>query len=362
MNMESVKEIVTDFSNLYDAMMHCTNGVKWKAGVIQYLQNGLVNTWKLQQEVRSGEYRIGKKTHFKIYEPKLRDVVALKFRDRQIEQSLLDNYLYREITRHFIYDNVACQKGKGTKLAVKRLKVMMIKAYRLWGNNYYIAQFDIRHFFGSTLHSVAKRAIKKRVRDDWAVNMVNMLIDSSSGDRGIDLGSDIAQFIELSVLDGMDHYIKEHLHEKFYLRYMDDFLIIGNDKSRLQHDRDVIAKGLHGIGLELHPAKTHITLVGYGIKWQGYRYRQTETGKIIMTLDKAKIYHERRKLKRMMRQVEAGTLSIETANHSLESWRSHAQIGNNHKIIEKMEEFYKSIGGKSCSEQCQKKSKNEKKK
>lgn len=343
MGQESIKDKVIDFSNLHKAMEDCTRGVKWKPGVIQYLQNGLINTWRLQQEVEDGTYKIGKKIHFKIYEPKLRDVVAMRFRDRQIERSLLDNYLYHEITRHFIYDNMACQKDKGTKLAIKRLKVMMIKAHRLWGNDYYIAQFDIRHFFGSTLHATAKRAIRQRVRDDWAVEMVNMLIDSFPGDRGIGLGSDIAQFIQLAVLDGMDHYIKEHLHERFYLRYMDDFLIISNDKDRLVHDTKIIARGLRGIGLELHPVKTHITPIRHGIKWQGYRYRQTETGKIIMTVDKQKIYHERRKLKRMVRLVKVGKLPKETADHSLESWRAHAKIGNNHQVIVKMENFYKRL-------------------
>lgn len=340
MEQESIKDKVTDFSNLYKAMEDCTRSVKWKPGVIQYLQNGLLNTYKLQQEVRDGTYKIGKKIHFKIYEPKLRDVVAMGFRDRQIERSLLENYLYHEITCHFIYDNVACQKNKGTKLAIKRLKVMMIKAHRLWGNDYYIAQFDIRHFFGSTLHIIAKRAIRQRVRDNWAVYMANMLIDSFPGNRGIGLGSDIAQFIQLAVLDGMDHYIKEKLHERFYLRYMDDFLIISNDKDRLVQDTKIIAKGLKGIGLELHPAKTHITHIKRNIKWQGYRYRQTETGKIIMTLDKQKIYHERRKLKRMVRLVKAGKLPKETADHSLDSWRAHAKVGNNHEVIVKMENFY----------------------
>lgn len=181
------------------------------------------------------------------------------------------------------------------------------------------------------------------MRDDWAVDMVDMLIDSFPGDSGIGLGSDIAQFIELAVLDGMDHYIKEHLHERFYLRYMDDFLIISNEKDRLVYDTKIIAKRLKGIGLELHPAKTHITPIRRGIKWQGYRYKQTETGKIIMTVDKQKIYHERRKLKRMVRLVKVGKLPKETADHSLESWRAHAKVGNNHQVIVKMEDFYKKL-------------------
>ena len=80
-----------------------------------------------------------------------------------------------------------------------------------------------------------------------------------------------------------------------------------------------------------------------GFKWLGYRIRQTPTGKIIMTLDKKKIVHERRKLKRMVRLVKLGKLPKETPDHSLESWASHAAHGNNHRIICKMKTYYKSL-------------------
>lgn len=280
---------------------------------------------------------------FNIYEPKKREVVALHFRDRQVQRALLDNYLYNEITRHFIYNNVSCQKGKGTKAAVNRLKVMMIKAYRLYGDNYYIHLFDIRHFFASTSHKVAKATIRKKVRDEWACQMVDMLIDSFHGETGIGLGSDIAQFIELSVLDDLDHFIKEKLHERFYLRYMDDFLIISNSKERLKRDRIAIEDELSKICLTLHPTKSFIVPAHRGFKWQGFRVRQTETGKIIMTIDKAKIYHMRRKLKKMVRLVKAGRLPRETADTSLQCWAAHAKRGNNHMVINKMYTYYRSL-------------------
>lgn len=319
--MKSVIERVTNFANLYGAMQSCANGVRWKPSTIRFLQNGLENVETLRQELLTGEYRMGKQIRFQIREPKVREVTSLRFRDKVVQRSLIKNYLYHEITRHFIYDNVACQKGKGSKAAIKRLKVMMIKAYRLYANEYYIHYFDIRHFFNSTPHTVAKEAIRKRVGDPWAVSLVDMLIDSYPGDKGIGLGSDVAQFTELSVLDGMDHYIKEKLHEKFYLRYMDDFII----------------------GLNLHETKSRIVPVRRGIKWQGHLFRQTATGKIIMTVDKQKIYHERRKLKRMVRLVKNGTIPKETADSSLRSWTAHAKPGNNHKVIQKMHKYYESL-------------------
>lgn len=337
------RQQVINFENLYESMQKCANGVRWKTGTIRYLQIGLTNTYKLMDELENGTYRLGKQIRFRIYEPKQRDVVALRFRDRQVQRCLLDNHLYAEITRHFIYDNVSCQTDKGTKAAVKRLKAMLEKAHRLYGNDYYIHLFDIRHFFASTPHAVAKRAIRKRVRDKWAIGMVDMLIDSFEGDTGIGLGSDIAQFIELSVLDDLDHFIKERLHERFYLRYMDDFLIISDSKERLRYDRMAIVQKLKEIGLELHPKKSYIVPIRRGFKWQGFRWRQTQTGKIIMTIDKAKIYHERRKLKRMVRLCKAGYLPRDAVEDSLRCWSAHAKIGNDYAIICKMHRYYNSL-------------------
>lgn len=337
------KEKVINFNALYEAMNKCANGVRWKAGTARYLENGLTNTQKLMNELSNGTYKLGKQMVFNIYEPKKREVVALHLRDRQVQRALLNNYLYDEITRHFIYDNVSCQKGKGTKAAVNRLKVMMIKAYRLYGDNYYIHLFDIRHFFASTSHKVAKATIRKKVRDEWACQMVDMLIDSFHGETGIGLGSDIAQFIELSVLDDLDHFIKEKLHERFYLRYMDDFLIISNSKERLKRDRIAIEDELSKICLTLHPTKSFVVPARRGFKWQGFRVCQTETGKIIMTIDKAKIYHMRRKLKKMVRLCKTGVIPKSTVDNSLRCWTAHAKVGNNHKTIKKMQSFYRNL-------------------
>lgn len=95
---KSIKENVAGFGNLYDAMQHCANGVRWKKSVIRYLQNGLVNTGRLRKELLDGTYRIGPQVQFTVYEPKRREVIAMRFRDRQVHQSLLQNYLAAEMS------------------------------------------------------------------------------------------------------------------------------------------------------------------------------------------------------------------------------------------------------------------------
>ena len=340
---KTAKEVVTDFGNLYDAMQHCANGVRWKASVIKYLQNGLVNTEKLRQELLAGTYKLGKQIEFKVYEPKERTVVAMRFRDRQVQRSLLHNYLADELSRHFIYDNAAGQVGKGPDFSIRRVKMMLEKAHRLYSNNVYAYTYDIKSFFGSTRHDAAKAAVRKRVRDDWACQLVEQIIDSFPGDTGIGLGSDVAQYIELAVLDDLDHFIKEKMRVRFYARYMDDFVIIANGKERAAEYRRAIEQELARIHLQLHPKKCRVVPVLRGFKWLGFRIRIKPSGKILVTLNKDKIYHERRKLKRMVGLAKAGRLPREVADASLRCWGAHAENGNNHRVIKKMHHYYQSL-------------------
>ena len=339
----SAKEVVTGFENLYDAMQHCANGVRWKASVIKYLQNGLANTEKLRQELLGGTYKLGKQIEFKVYEPKERTVVAMRFRDRQVQRSLLHNYLADELSRHFIYDNAAGQAGKGPDFSIRRVKMMLEKAHRLYGNNVYAYTYDIKSFFGSTRHDVAKAAVRKRIRDDWAYQLVEQIIDSFPGDVGIGLGSDVAQYIELAVLDDLDHFIKEQLHVRFYARYMDDFIIITDGKERAAGYRRAIEQELARIHLQLHPKKCCVVPVPRGFKWLGFRIRVKPSGKLLVTLSKDKIYHERRKLKKMVRLIKAEKLPRDTAEVSLRCWTAHAAHGNNHRVIQKMHHYYQSL-------------------
>lgn len=340
---KSVKEIASDFENLYDAMQHCANGVRWKASVIKYLQNSLVNTEKLRQELLDGTYKLGKQIEFKVYEPKERTVVAMRFRDRQAQRSLLHNYLADELSRHFIYDNAAGQAGKGPDFSIRRVKMMLEKAHRLYGDNVYAYTYDIKSFFGSTRHDVAKASVRKRVRDDWACLLVDQIIDSFPGDVGIGLGSDVAQYIELAVLDDLDHFIKERLRVKFYARYMDDFVIITDGKEHAAEYRRAIERELDKIRLQLHPKKCRVVPARNGFKWLGFRLRVKPSGKILVTLSKDKIYHERRKLKKMVRLVKAGKLPRETAGISIQCWAAHATHGNNYNVIKKMYEYYQNL-------------------
>lgn len=210
-----LKNKVCSFDALYDAMMKCKQGVAWKESVQNFTLNPIHRIMKLSDELLNDTYKISPYTKFTVYEPKERSILATKFRDRVFQRSFCDNYLYDELTKSFIQDNAACQRGGGTEYSRKRMDNHLMEFYRENGSNDgYVLKIDIKDYFGSTSHDVAKNAVEKRVVNKWARDKVFQVIDSFPGKIGLGLGSELIQLIQLSVLDDLDHYIKEVLHVK----------------------------------------------------------------------------------------------------------------------------------------------------
>lgn len=336
-----IKMQVCSFENLYKAMHKCKQNVMWKDSAAGFVKNGLKNCHKLNEELMSGNYHISRYSVFEVHEKKTRIIVSTRIRDRVVQRSLCDNYLYKELTRHFIYDNCACLIGKGTDFARNRLKCHLQRHYRKHGLNGYVLKVDIHDYFGSTPHSVAKEAIAKRVRDEWARQMVFDVIDSFthiSNDIGMGLGSQITQLTELAVLDDLDHEIKERMHIKGYVRYMDDFILIHENKSHLKMCLEIITERLEELGLSLNEKKTDIQPITHSVKFLGFSFKLTNTGKVVMRLLPRKASKERKRLKKMAKVLPENRLG-----ECYKSWRSFASKGNNYRVLSAMDNYYRKV-------------------
>ncbi|MBR4170534.1 MAG: hypothetical protein IKR48_02660 [Kiritimatiellae bacterium] len=309
------------------ALNRCCRNVRWKDSVIGYELHAAQHTHELIDEIRTGTYRLSPYQKFTIFEPKRRDIVATRIRDRQVQMALCEGGLYQDFVEHFIYDNCACQKGKGTEFAIRRMKIHMANYHREHGADGWVLQGDVKHFFPSTRHDVAKAAVAKRISDPKARQYVFNVIDSFDGDMGIGLGSQISQLVELSVLDDMDHFIKEKLGIKHYIRYMDDFRLIHEDRDYLVYCKNEIEKHLAEIHLELNH-KTCIHPLRQGVKFIQWRFMLTKTGGVIMKMINKKVNKEKQRLKKLLLKEKSGDLAYGTAEQSLQSWEANALRGN----------------------------------
>lgn len=345
--MNDVKMTVCSFESLYAAMLKCKRGIMWKDSAAGFVKNGLVNCCILKDELLSGKYQIGKYTVFTITEPKRRVIVSTRIKDRVFQRSLCDNYLTENISRSFIYDNAACQVGKGTDFARNRLKCHLQRHYRKHGCTGYVLKCDISDYFGSTPHTVAFAAVQKRIEDRWALEEVKRIINSftqgADPSKGMGLGSQVTQLIQLAVLDNLDHYIKETLHIKGYVRYMDDFILIHPDKEYLRFCREQIRKHLTTLGLRLSKKKTHIFPITQPLHFMGFSFRLTPSGKVVMRVLSKKVTRERRKLKKLVARCKAGLMSRKDVDECFKSWVAHASKGDCYKLIASMTDYYNNL-------------------
>lgn len=339
----SPKEKICSFEELYKAVFICKRNVMWKDSVAGFVKNALINCYILHQELMNDTYKLSPYSVFVVHEKKTRTIVSTRMRDRVVQRSLCDNYLTKYLTKSFIYDNCACLPGRGTDMARNRLKCHLQRFYRKHGLNGWVLKVDIHDFFGSTPHNVVKAAVAKRIPDPWVREQVYTIIDSFdhiAPDKGMGLGSQITQLVQLAVLDDMDHYIKEVLRIKGYVRYMDDFILVHEDKEHLKHCLVEITRILNELGLQLNEKKTGIQPIKNGIHFLGFSFRLTDTGKVLQTLLHKKVSKERRKLRKLVDQVNTGEMTRQHVDECYKAWRAHVEKGNCQSVLSKMDSYY----------------------
>lgn len=319
----------------------------WKDSVSRYYNNGLVSILKLANSLEDNSYKIDKYYEFTIYEPKKREIVSTRFKDRVFQRSLTDNYLYNKITNRFIYDNGACQIDKGTDYSMDRLNCHMQRYFRQHGLDGYVLKVDMKDYFGSTSHDVAKTALRYSVEDEWVLSHTDKIINSFNQGKnpniGMGLGSQITQLIQLAVLDKLDHYIKEELKIKYFVRYMDDLVLIHNDKEYLKKCLYEITINIESLGLKLNAKKTQIFPLKQGINFLGFKFKLTDAGKVIRLLLKENIKIRKRKLRKYKSLVDEGKMTREKADECYKAWKAHANKGNSYNLLKRMDEYYANL-------------------
>jgi hypothetical protein len=117
----------------------------------------------------------------------------------------------------------------------------------------------------------------------------------------------------------------------YYVRYMDDFIILGGSKKQLWAVLEVIRDFLEAfLDLQLN-SKTAIFPITQGINFLGYRIWPTHR-----LLRKSSIRRIKRKLKAFKRKYQNGQIKLEKVNATIQSWIGHANHANSYRFKEKL--------------------------
>lgn len=334
---------VASFEALMNSTSKCLHGVKWKDTPAAYSLNEIEENLRLEAQLEKGTYKQRKPRRFKVTYPKERDIVSVAFRDRVFQRSLNDNIIYPRISKSFIYDNMACQHGKGPDKARDRLKCFLQRYYRKHGIEGYVLKCDIKGYYPNMSHKVVRDCFKK-VIDGWTYQQALTVLDGQyDGETGYNPGSQMIQIAGIGILNSMDHFVKEVLHIEYYMRYMDDFILIHHDKKYLLECKARLAQMLISLDCQFNTKKTNITPLSDGIEFLGFHFRLTETGKVVMTINSKNVKHERKKLKKLVGLVKKGERTKEKVDECYASWKNHASKGDSYKLLQRMDQYYRDL-------------------
>jgi len=330
-------ENVHSFQNLYNAHMAARRGKRDKTEVIHFEMNLAENLCVLQRELENKTYRPRGYKHFMIYEPKARLIFAPDYADRVVQHCLCDNIIRPILEPRLIYDNAACRIGKGTHFSMDRLSGFMREFYKKYGTEGYFLKCDIKRYFYSINHDVLKQRLSK-VFDAEVYHLLCLIIDSYEVTEGVGLplGNQASQWFALYYLDPVDRLIKEKLRVKHYVRYMDDFVLLHQDKEYLRGYLAEIRKVCgDDLKIELN-SKTQIFPVKNGVTYLGWHFYLTESGKVIRKLRTSNKGRLKRRLKLLQKEYKQGFIEIENIKRSFASLNGHLIHGHTYRLRNKL--------------------------
>ena len=334
---------ITEFDSLYESMMKCKKGVVWKPSVKSFVLNSEENLLRMERQLEEGTWKNGKPKPVLVTYPKRREALSIPFKDRVYQRSINDNSLYPQMTKSFIYANCACQTGKGTDFARKLVKRYLWNYFCNYGSDGWLVQIDIHGYYLNMRHSDVEEQISCKTDSDTSRMSCGVLRDQYAGETGYNPGSQMVQIAGISLLDPVDHYIKEQLHVRYYIRYMDDFWMLLPTKEQAEETYLKTTEQLRTYGLEINEKKSHVTQLRKGFTFLGFQFHMTDTGKVIMTLNPDSVKHERRTLVRMTHKVQREELDEKKIDEHHASWENNADKGNSYKMKQRTNKYLKDL-------------------
>ena len=323
---------IASFEALHAAALRAVRGKRDKPAAAAFLANLEKEILRLERELHNGTYRPGRYRTIEIFDPKHRIVSAAPFRDRVVHHALCA-VCAPPFERGFVHDSYANRKGKGTHRAVVR--------YESFRDRFrHVLRCDIYRYFPAIDHATLKRDLRRRIACPRTLALADRIVDASNpqepvnlhfpGDdlfapfqrrRGLPIGNLTSQVFVNIYLDGLDHFCKEVLRARGYLRYVDDFALFHDDAGQLVQWQRQISEFLEGRRLRLHPDKTQIVRTDEPAAFLGFVL--LPDGRRRLPEDNVRRFRDR--LRGLRDRWLAGKVRSEDVERRIGAWVAHAK-------------------------------------
>ena len=327
---------LTSFENIFLAYKKARKHKSTRNYVIEFEKDLLNNILKLKHELETCTYTPEPLKTFILRDPKTRKISKSEFRDRIVHHALF-NVLEPIYEKRFIYDSCANRKNKGNLFAIRRFYKFLRKVTKngtLTINKYnnnsiisYCLKADIKHYFETVDQQILLKIIKRKVKDEkviWLTEQILINFNTKIKGKGMPLGNLTSQFFANIYLNELDYFIKHNLRIKYYIRYVDDFVILHESYDQLLKWKGYISGFLiDNLKIELHKDKSRIIPLSRGIDFIGFRnfyyYKLLRNRNV-------------RKMKNKIRSYKEGIITKDKITESFQGWQAYAKWANTCKL------------------------------
>jgi RNA-directed DNA polymerase len=333
-------DLLCSWENLHLAYQKASRGKRGQACIASFEYRLEKNLLQLQRELVEKSYRPGGYESFYIHDPKRRLISAAPFRDRVVHHALC-NLIEPVFERSFIFDSYANRVGKGTHRALER-------ATQFSRRYHYVLSCDVRQFFPSIDHALLRRILARKIQSSELLWLIDQILTSGVGvlsdeyemvyftgddlfsiarPRGLPIGNLTSQFWANCYLSPFDHFVKRELGCKGYIRYVDDFLLFGDDKKELTSWRHRLIEKLAEFRLTLHENSAWPCPVDAGFPFLGFIIYPTHR-----RLKRHRGIAFARRLRRLKKDYARHLIPFEKLDASIKGWVNHVRYGDTWRL------------------------------
>lgn len=266
----NIFEKITDIDNILLAHKRARRDKSHYKEVQKVDKDPLLYATNIKEMLESGAYEVGEYKYSKINDKgKERELMKLPYYPDRIVQWAIMLQIEDIFLNKFINQTCASIPGRG----IHRAYHFVQKYLKDEEGTKYCLKLDVRHFYPNVDKDILKDLLSETFKDRRLLDLLFKIVDSYPEKRGIPIGSYLSQYFGNFYLTGLDHYIKERLKCKYYVRYMDDMVIFGADKKKLRFIQYQVQDYLnYYLRLELKGNYQIFPTRARGVDFVGYRF------------------------------------------------------------------------------------------
>jgi RNA-directed DNA polymerase len=269
--LNNLYEQIYSIENLWLADAIARKGKLKQPGVIEHDKNSHENILKLYDMLKNKTYKTSEYTTFTIFEPKERLIFRLPYYPDRITHHAIMNILEPIFVSTFTADTYSCIKKRGIHAAANAVKI----ALKDIPGTQYCLKLDIRKFYPNVDHAILKQLLRRKIKDNDLLWLLDEIIDSTDG---LPIGNYLSQYLANFYLAYFDHWMKEEKRVKYYFRYADDLVILADNKPYLHTLlADIRAYMTENLKLKIKGNYQVFPVKERGIDFVGYVFRHTHT-------------------------------------------------------------------------------------